>query len=93
MFCIAHTLGRCFNSRLKLVTDQAHIDRLVLQEHDLTRLLVLLGVYLLSFLSLASSLTWNFQILSVAFELAEYSLAHHLANFAEVRISSFNMFH
>lgn len=29
----------------------------------------------------------NDQILSIAFELAEYSLQHQLANFAEVRYS------
>ena len=33
------------------------------------------------------------QILSIAFELAEYSLQHHLPNFAEVRCSHYDCEH
>lgn len=89
MFCVAHTLGLCcyrdFDPQLYLT----HVCRLVRQEHDSTRLLVLLGMYY----PLSSHqprswpvLTFAAQILSVAFELAEYSLAHQLANFGEVRL-------
>ena len=56
---------------------------MVWESVDLARLLVLLGKFQ-SVVLIFHRLTRLFEILSIAFELAEYSLQHQLANFAEV---------
>jgi phosphatidylserine synthase 2 len=62
---------------------------LVWESSDLTRLLVLLGKLQLSFCLVLRRLICLFEILSIAFELAEYSLQHQLPNFAEVCFFSY----
>lgn len=63
---------------------------MVRESLDTKGLLVLLGMYQLlvtmsAYIDITSILPRATQILSVAFEFAEYSLQHQLANFAEVR--------
>lgn len=43
MFCIAHTLGGSSDLSSRPATYRRHVHRLVCKEHDLARLLVLLG--------------------------------------------------
>ena len=58
--------------------------RLVWEGHDFARLLVLLGPWFHAPFAFWCQLISGIQILSIAFELAEYSLQHQLANFVEV---------